>query len=176
MPDIKKPVPRLAAVLAAAVAATTGLGALAIGAGAPDAAAATGATVVLHLYQKEIVTTFYNASDVVIQGYPPVGGHVKEDDEDFVGSHLHHAKRSTVSDHLYCTVVSAPANALCFTEFAIGGSLIYSDNVPINLAASSGAIPFDGGTGQYAGYSGQVISTSIGNSNNSDLVVTLHKG
>jgi hypothetical protein len=175
MSKSKKPVPRVAAALAATLAATLA-GTLATQAPSAAPAGAAPSSIVLHLYQKSGVTTFYNASNVVIQGYPPVGGHVKEDDEDFVGNHLHHAKRSTVTDHLYCTVVSAPANALCFTEFATGSSLIYSDNAPINLAASSGPIPFDGGTGQYAGYSGQVLSTSIGNSNNSDLVVTLHKG
>jgi hypothetical protein len=138
-------------------------------------AGASTKTIVLHFYSKEVVNTFFNAANVVIQGYPPVGGHALENDVDYVGTKAHHAKVSTVTDHLYCTVVSAPANGVCSIEIAIGGSLLYSDNVPTNLAGNSGAVPFDGGTGKYAGYSGSAISTSIGNSNNSTLVITLHK-
>jgi hypothetical protein len=114
---------------------------------------------------------------VVIQGYPPVGGHVIENDIDFVGTHSHHAKRATTSDHLYCTVVSAPANADCFLEFATGSSLIYADNFPTNLANSSAtaSVPINGATAKLAGDTGQVTITSIGNSNNSDVVISLHK-
>jgi hypothetical protein len=129
---------------------------------------------VLHFFQKQTALTFYNASGQVIQGYPPVGGHVRQDDVDYVGNHSHHAKHWSVSDHLYCNVVSAPATADCFGEFATGGSLIYSDNLTVNLA-NSGTLAIDGGTGNYAGDSGKYSSTTIGNSNNSDVVLTLHK-
>jgi hypothetical protein len=140
-------------------------------------AAASPKTIVLHFYSKAVLNTFYNASDVAIQGYPPVGGHALENDVDYVGTHAHHAKQSTATDHLFCTVISAPANGVCFIDIAIGGSLIYSDNVTSNLAAANTPpIPFQGGTGTYAGYSGQVAITNIGSSNNSDLTITLHKG
>ena len=77
------------------------LAALALGGGAADASSAP---TPLHYFQKESVLTFTNASGTVIQGYPPVGGHVREDDVDSVGSHSHHAKQWSVSDDLYCTV------------------------------------------------------------------------
>jgi hypothetical protein len=51
------------------------------------------------------------------------------------------------------------------------------DNLSENLAASTTpAIPIDGGTGKFAGYSGSALITSIGNTNNSNVVITLHKG
>jgi hypothetical protein len=166
-----RPVTR--ALLAGCAAGSISLSAQAFGGGAAGAASSS---VVLHYFQKQAALTFYNASGVVIQGYPPVGGHVKEDDLDYVGDHSHHAKAWTVSDHLFCTVVTAPAMADCFMEFAVGGSLIYTDNLTANLAGNVPTTPVDGGTGKFAGFTGTVTTTAIGNSNNSDLVVTLHKG
>jgi hypothetical protein len=159
------------ALLSGCVASTILLGGLALSNG--SAGAATAPTT-LHFFQKETALTFYDASGQVIQGYPPVGGHVREDDVDYVGNHSHHAKQWSATDHLYCNVVSAPATADCFTEFAAGGSLIYADNLSVNLA-SSGTLAISGGTGKYTGYSGTYTSTTIGSSNNSDAVLTLHK-
>jgi hypothetical protein len=146
-------------------------------AGTGQAVAGAASPTEIHLFQKETTLTFYDASDAVIQGYPPVGGHVKEDDVDYVGDHLHHAKQWTVTDHQYCTVVSAPATAECSVEFAVGGSLIYADDFTLDLASSSNSetLAIDGGTGHFAGYSGTYSSTTVGNSNNSDVVLSLHK-
>jgi hypothetical protein len=167
-PPQRCPVRRAASGCAAS---TILLGALFLSSG--SAGASTSPTI-LHFFQKETALTFYNASGQVIQGYPPVGGHVREDDVDYVGNHSHHAKHWSASDHLYCNVVSAPATADCFTEFATGGSLIYTDNLSGNLA-NSGTLAIEGGTGDYAGYTGTYASTTIGSSNNSDAVLTLHK-
>lgn len=162
-----------AKALAGCAAGSILLCGLALGGGA---AGASTSPIVLDLFQEQTTLTFYNASGQVIQGYPPVGGHVREDDVDYVGNHSHHAKHWTVTDHLYCNVVSGPATADCFTEFASGDSLIYGDNLTVNLASGSGNLAVDGGTGKYAGYSGSAASSAIGNSNNSDIVLTLHKG
>ena len=161
-------------VLAACALASTSLGALTLGS---ESAGAASTTVILHFYQKQTALTFYNASGVAIEGYPPVGGHVREDDVDYVGTFAHHANKVSVSDHLYCTVISAPANATCAYEFAIGGSLIYADDLHGNLASSSPttSFPVTGGTGQYAGVTGTSVGTSIGNTNNSNIVITLHR-
>jgi hypothetical protein len=167
--------PAMRVLLAGCAAGSISLGS-AIALGDPAAGAAS-STMTLHYFQKEVITTFYNAANQVIQGYPPVGGHVREDDLDYVGTLAHHAKSWTVSDHLYCTVVSAPANAQCSTEFAIGGSLLYADNLSVNLAASGAAnLAIDGGTGAFAHYTGTVVITGAGHGNNSNVVVTLHKG
>ena len=148
------------------------LAALALGG---DAAEASSAPTPLHYFQKESVLTFTNASNTVIQGYPPVGGHVLEDDTDYVGNHTHHAAQPTMTDHMFCTVVTAPATATCSFEFATGDSLLYADGITVNLASSAGTIPLSGGTGRFAGDSGSADSTPVGNSNNGDIVLTLHK-
>jgi hypothetical protein len=164
--------------LAVALGGSLGLGAGVIGV-SQAAAGASGkspSSTVIHLYQVQSSQTFYSASDAVIQGYPPVGGHVKFDDVDYVGNHSHHAKAWTVTDHTFCNIVAAPATANCYYEFASGDSLIYVDNITIDLASSATSDSFhiDGGTGRYAAYSGTVAATVVGN--NSDLVLTLQKG
>jgi hypothetical protein len=140
-----------------------------------EMAEAASATMVLHYYQVQTDLTFFNASNVAIHHYPPLGGHVKEDDVDYVGSQASHGATSTVSDHLFCTVVSMPANARCFAVFAAGDGLIYADNFATNLAANNGTIRVDGGTGRFAGYTGSLTDTTIGNTNNSVVVITLSK-
>jgi hypothetical protein len=148
------------------------LGALALYGGAAEASPAP---TPLQYFQKESVLTFTNASGTVIQGYPPLGGHVLEDDTDFVGNHTHHAAQPTMTDHMFCTVVTAPATATCSFEFATGDSLLYADDITVNLASSAGTIPLSGGTGKFAGDSGSAASTPVGNGNNGDIVLTLHK-
>jgi hypothetical protein len=53
--------------------------------------------------------------------------------------------------------------------------LIYADNFATNLAGNDYTIPVNGGTGRFAGYSGSVTETTIGNTNDSNVVITLHK-
>jgi len=161
-------------LMAGCAASSIGLGLATLGGGSSGAASST---LVLRYYQTQTLLRFLNASNIVIQGYPPLGGHVIEDDVDFVGDKSHHAKKWTVSDHLFCTVVTAPATANCSYVFAAGGSIIYMDNLSENLSSSATPpIPIDGGTGTFAGHSGSALITSIGNTNNSNVVITLHKG
>jgi hypothetical protein len=170
----RRPLNGLRLLMVGCVAGPIGL---AVATFAGDSSGAASSTLVLHYYQTQTLLKFLNASNVVIQGYPPLGGHVIEDDVDYVGDKSHHAKKWTVSDHLFCTVVTAPATANCSYVFAGGSSIIYMDNLSEDLASSATpAIPIDGGTGKFAGYSGSALITSIGNTNNSNVVITLHKG
>jgi hypothetical protein len=148
------------------------LGAYTLGGGL---AGASSSPSPVHYFQKESMLTFTNASDTGIQGYPPVGGHVLEDDIDYVGNHTHHAAQPTMTDHLFCTVVTAPATATCSFEFATGDSILYADGISVNLASSVGTIPLSGGTGKFSGDAGSAASSPVGSSNNSDIVLTLHK-
>lgn len=162
------------AVVAGCAAGSLMLGVQAFSGEMADAAPGT---MVLHYYQVQTALTFYNASNVAIHHYPPLGGHVKEDDVDYVGNQASHAAMWTVSDHVFCTVVSMPANAKCFAVFAAGGGLIYADNFATNLAVDDGTIQVDGGTGSFAGYTGSLTDTTFGNTNTNDsvVVITLHK-
>jgi hypothetical protein len=159
--------------VAGAMTAVVALGAQTLGA---SVVAAASSSSTLHYFQKTVSLKFTNPDNKVIQGYPPVGGHVLENDVDYVGTHSHHAKDWTASDHLFCTVVTAPATADCFAQFAIGSSLIYADNFSVNLASSGlGNVPFVGGPGKYAGDTVKAASTDVPKSNNSDIILTLHK-
>jgi hypothetical protein len=159
-------------LVAGTMAAAVALGVQTVGGSVAGAASPP----TIHYFQKTITLKFTNASNQVVQGYPPVGGHVTENDVDYVGTHSHHAKKWTASDHLFCTVVTAPATADCFAEFSIGNSLIYADNFPVNLASSGlGSVPLVGGPGKFAGDTAKASSTSVGNTNNSDLTLVLHK-
>jgi hypothetical protein len=160
------------AVMVGCAAAAMSVGTLASIGGNAGAASSS---VVLHYLQKDISVTFYNASNAVIQGYPPIGGHVSENDADYVGSHSHHAKKSTVSDHLYCTLVASPATADCYSDFSVGGSLLYTDNWTVNLAGNVVSVPISGGTGKFAGYRGTAKFTNIGNTPYSNVVIAVHK-
>jgi hypothetical protein len=61
--------------------------------------------------------------------------------------------------------------------FAAGDGLIYADNFATSLAADSGTIRVDGGTGSFASYTGSLTDTTFGNTNTNDsvVVITLHK-
>ena len=159
-------------VVAGCAAASLSVGFQSVGAEMADA---TPATMVLHYYQVQTALTFSNASNVVVHHYPPLNGHVLEDDVDYVGNQSSHAATWTVSDHLFCTVVSMPANAKCYAVFAGEKGIIYSDNFAINLAGNGNTIPVNGGTGRFAGYSGSLTSTTIGDTNDSVVVISLHK-
>ncbi len=159
-------------LLVAGGAASLSAGFQPVGAEVADAAPAT---MVLHYYQVQTALTFSNASNVVVHHYPPLNGHVLEDDVDYVGNQSSHAATWTVSDHLFCTVVSMPASAKCFAVFAGDKGIIYSDNFAVNLSGNGNTIPVNGGTGRFAGYSGSLTSTTIGDTNDSVVVITLHK-
>jgi hypothetical protein len=159
-------------VVAGGAAACLSVGFQSVGAEMADAAPAT---LVLHYYQVQTALTFSNASNVVVHHYPPLNGHVLEDDVDYVGNQSSHATTWSVSDHLFCTVVSMPAKAKCYAVFAGGSGIIYSDNFAINLAGNGDTIPVNGGTGRFAGYSGSLTSTTIGDTNDSVVVISLHK-
>src|ERR1700677_2149385 len=57
--------------------------ALAAQASSGEIASAAPSTMVLHYFQLQTSLNFYNASDVLVHGYPPLGGHVREDDIDY---------------------------------------------------------------------------------------------
>jgi hypothetical protein len=141
--------------------------------GAPAGAASASA---LHLFQKAGAPVFTNATNQVLQGYPTIGGHVTENDVDYLGTAKRHASHPTATDHLFCTVVTAPATADCYISFAVGTSLLYVDDASIDLASSFGTITITGGTGKYAGYTGTIVSTTVGKTTNANLVLTLDKG
>ena len=94
---------------------------------------ASARTVTLHYFSKQTSSTF-----VTPQGKPlgpssaPAVGDINDNtDLDYVGNHKHHAKQSTASDHLRCTITGSTgsgATATCDAQIAIGGSMLLANH------------------------------------------------
>lgn len=143
-------------------------------AGSPDAGAA-GST--LHFFSKISyqAITDANGKPVPSSASAAAGDVVVSDDLDYVGSHSHHAKNWTASDHLVCSLTDSSGAAVCFGEFAVGGSLLYADGVSVNIGGNTNTVQLTGGTGAYRNITGgTVTSTPVGKTNNTDVTIALH--
>jgi len=143
-------------------------------AGGPTNAGAAGST--LHFFSKSTLQTITdsNGKPVPSSAAPAAGDVLESTDLDYVGSHTHHAKNWTASDHLVCSLTNSSGAAICFGQFAVGGSLIYADGVSVNLEGTSTSVQITGGTGAYQNITGgTVMSKEVGNTNNSDVTITL---
>jgi hypothetical protein len=165
---INRPVRALLAAVAASLPLLAGLSI----AGSANAGAATST---LHYFQKStfqaIVTA--NGTPLTAEQTPAAGDVLEDSDLDYVGSHAHHAKNWTASDHLVCSLTNSTGGATCFGEFAVGGSLLFADGVTVNFGGTTDRVPITGGTGAYQGVTGTVTSKEVGNTNNSDVTITL---
>jgi len=141
-----------------------------------------GATTALHFYSVAQTSELLDASGQPItnpNAEPAVGDRFDSTDLDYVGTHAHHASRYSASDHLSCTFTSISGNsgtATCDGQIAIGSSMLLADNVQVNLGNNGiSSVPLNAGTGVYKGAQGTVSSQGIGNTNNSNLTITLTK-
>jgi len=149
----------------------------------PDANApvpSANGTTPLRYYQKADGNAFYTPDGKVVtdQNSPPqVGDYVVSTDLDYVGDHLHHATTAVATDHIVClitTVTASGGTGDCDGEFAFGGSMFYADHQTITFADNANpVVRLTGGTGKLQGVSGSIKSTSVGNTDDSDIVVTL---
>jgi hypothetical protein len=163
---------------AAALLSVGAIAAVAIG-----SASAKTSTLTLHFFQKGVSFRLTDAAGnpLPTNAIPTVGSVFDASDVDYVGNHKHHAKKSTASDHIRCVFETVPttptgtATLLCDGAIAIGGSMLLADHSTAAGSQSSTTVQINGGVGKYKGYHGTATSTSIGNTNNSDLVVKIHK-
>lgn len=156
---------------AATVAAITAVAAIPALSGAqvssgPPASSAT--TEILRLFDKPVATTL-TTSDGKVTSHPPYpqpqsGDTLDVYSLDYVGSHVHHAKQWTLSNHLRCTFTLGPPD--CVTNLAIGSSLLVFDGNKLI-----------GATGHYHGATGRVLSNKQvpGTANASDIVAKINK-
>jgi len=143
---------------------------------AGGSANAGAASSTLHFFSKNTqqALTDSTGKPVPSSAAPAAGDVLESSDLDYVGTHTHHAKTSTASDHLVCSLTNSSGDAICFGAFAIGGSLIYADGVSVNLADPRAGVEVTGGTGAYQNVTGgTVVSKGIGKTNNSDVTITL---
>jgi hypothetical protein len=83
---------------------------------------------------------------------------------DFAGDHKHHAKRSTASEHVVCTLNDA-GEPDCTSHVALGNSMLVFSGFPGTVI---------GGAGRYLDASGKVISNeNVKGTNASDVVAKI---
>lgn len=142
------------------------------------APAATARTVTLHYFSRQTSSVLVNAQGQPVtpapNSPPAVGDIFDNTGVDYVGSHKHHAKQATASDHLRCTITSVTATggeATCDGQIAIGGSMLLANGAPLTLSEGSApaVLSINAGTGIYRHAHGKIVATQRGN--NSDLTV-----
>jgi hypothetical protein len=150
----------------AAVAAVTAIVAAAVVPALSGAHPGSASTQLLRIYDKPVTTTLTTNSGHVTNRPPypqPRPGDVLDVYSlDYAGSHLHHAARWSMSDHLRCTFGhTAP---VCESDLAVAGSLLVFNG---NKLA--------GGTGRYQGAAGRVLSNKqvSDTANDSDIVIQI---
>ena len=109
---------------------------------------------------------------------PAAGDTLFATDDLYPGTSSHHAKNWTASSLLFCTVTKVVSStdipADCLGVIAFGGSTIVSHSTQnLGSTAASSVYPITGGTGRYLGAKGSVKTTSIGNTNTSNGVITI---
>lgn len=170
-------VPRIGWAITAACAALIAAGGVTM-----SSSPAGAATKTLHFYEVQQTSSFTTPSGQMLgpNDAPSVGDILDSTSLDYVGSHKHHASKSTASDHINCVLLNAPTNesqsaqARCSGQFAIGGHLILATSVLVTLANNGiSAVTINGGTGPYKGARGTVVSKGVGRSNNSNDTINL---
>lgn len=142
------------------------------------AASASAKTTTLHFFEKGVSFSFVGPTGKPLpppgptSGPPVPGDRFNVIDDYYVGNHIHHAKRPTVSDHVECTFIDATGNAKCSGQIAIGGSMLLATDVILNVGQNAPPkVPINGGTGKYKHAHGVIINTPLGNSNNADVTI-----
>jgi hypothetical protein len=142
-------------------------------------ASSASAATTLHFFDKQVSSVFKGpgGQPLSANATPVVGDSFENTDLYYVGNHKHHATTWTATGHLVCTFTSITGpmsgTATCDGQIAIGGSMLLAENAKLSFSNSpTVVVPISGGTGKFRGAHGRVRSTSIGNTNNSDITIT----
>jgi hypothetical protein len=149
-------------------------GALAIAATAAVATPAhAGQTKTLRLFEKTTdvgLTTADGTPKDITAGPPAAGDILDASGVLYRGTHASHGDKVVGTDHTRC-VFTGPDSGTCQGEVALGNSLIL-----VRSALSDDAFTVWYGTGAFRGITGGGTTKSIGDSNNSDVVVRYRIG
>lgn len=150
--------PRLVIRVCAAWLASVMTAALMLAFGAGIASAKT---TTLHIFE-DFSLVFYqaNGQPMTSLAFDP-GDYFIETDLDYVGNHKKHAKTWSASGNLVCTFTSSSLEAVCDSELAVGGSLLLSDYVMVNFAATPIVVAINGGTGNFKNAKGISTRTCV---------------
>jgi hypothetical protein len=143
-------------------------GALVIAATAAVATPALGGqsqTKTLRFFARANDFSLTTADGTPKQGPPAAGDILDVAGVLYRGDHRRHARRPSGTDHTRC-VFTGPESGTCQGEVALGGSLIL-------VRSALGGNPFTAwwGTGRFKGITGTGTSTSVGETNDSDVVL-----
>ena len=109
---------------------------------------------------------------------PAVGDYFTDSDIVYSGTHSSHPAASIGSAHLLCAVTAVSGNGgtgVCNGLIDLGGSLLVADHQPVDLSGNSVKLNITGGTGQYEGAQGTLSSTDVGNTNDTDLTLSVSR-
>ena len=132
-----------------------------------------GATVKFRFYS--VIATFvYRRADGTVAAQPPrtpaAGDRLEITENGYNGTHLKHSKKVVSTSHTVCLFKSAKAGPTCDGQGAVGGNQLLLFHSP------GGGTKVVGGTGRFQGATGSVKATTVGKTNNSDIVITVHLG
>ena len=119
-----------------------------------------------------IASFVYRNADGTVAAHPPqkpeAGGQLEIIENAYTGTHKSHSKKIVATSHTVCVFTSAKPEPSCDGQSAVGGNQLLLFHTP----AGSGTVVV-GGSGRYLGATGKATATQIGNTNNSDVVVTV---
>lgn len=79
--------------------------------------------------------------------------------DDFAGTHRHHARRASGSDHVDCAIVKTD-QGLCSVRVVLGRSTIRGERFPLYFNRRITRLKITGGTGRYQGARGTITATT----------------
>lgn len=142
------------------------------GASGHSAQRGKGKTIVLHVYSVGVNFTYHKADGTAVQPPPQsagVGDQFEVTEVGYTGNHVKHSKKPSTSAYTICVFKTAKAAPTCEGVAALGGNQLVTFHT-----ASGGDPVVTGGTGRYAGATGGAKMTQIGDTNNTDLVITIN--
>ncbi len=132
----------------------------------------SGSTVTMRWYSV-VVSFVYTRADGTVAQRPPqspaAGDKMDILELAYKGTHASHAKRFSASSHTTCVFEDAGSPPVCEGQSAVGRNELLLFHTP-----SDGAPVVVGGTGRYFGATGGATMKQIGDTNNSDIVITIH--
>lgn len=141
---------------------------------------ASPATLALYLNSRQQASYTADGKPVTDPNQAPaVGDYFTDSDIIYRGTHAQHDKVSIGSAHLLCAITSISGNTaagVCNGFLDLGGSLMVADHQAVQLGQNANiALSITGGTGRYQGAQGKLASTSVPDSNDTDLTITVSR-
>ena len=109
---------------------------------------------------------------------PAVGDYFTDSDIVYTGNHSRHPAARIGSAHLLCAVTAVAGNGgagVCDGLIDLGGSLLVADHQSVDLSGKSVKLDITGGTGRYEGAQGTLTSADVGNTNDTDLTLSVSR-